>query len=275
MTDLPPPSGPSLFERLIHARRPLVLLILMGALCWWVGSSAADNYRWQWYRVWRYIGTVEDGVFTPGPLLEGLAVTLELAASSLVLAVVAGGSVAFLALVGLARGAAHGGRFSRRGAQHAAAHAIVCSLLRGGPGVRTGAFRFRPRWPWACLRAVIWRKYSGPAWPGLPRTQWEAAFSLGMSTATACRYVILPQALRHVLPPLAGQAVSLIKDTSLVSAIAVADITMRGRVIITDTFLSFEIWLLVAAAYLFLTLLVSIPARLLERHSLLTVRGAS
>lgn len=98
MTDLPPPSGPSLFERLIHARRPLVLLILMGALCWWVGSSAADNYRWQWYRVWRYIGTVEDGVFTPGPLLEGLAVTLELAASSLVLAVVAGGSVAFLRL---------------------------------------------------------------------------------------------------------------------------------------------------------------------------------
>ncbi|MCH5276761.1 MAG: amino acid ABC transporter permease, partial [Desulfovibrionaceae bacterium] len=110
---------------------------------------------------------------------------------------------------------------------------------------------------------------------GLPRAQWEAAFSLGMGTAAACRHVILPQALRRVLPPLTGQVVSLIKDTSLVSAIAVADITMRGRVIITETFLSFEIWLLVAAVYLFLTLLVSLAARRLERHSLLTSRGAS
>ena len=274
MTDLPPPSGPSLFERLIHARRPLVLLILMGALCWWVGSSAADNYRWQWYRVWRHIGTVEDGVFTPGPLLEGLAVTLELAASSLVLAVVAGGSVAFLRLSAspVARLMADAFLGAVRNTpllmQLFVVYFVVAPVFGLGPfasaTLALGLFE-------GSYMAEIFR--AGVA--GLPRTQWEAAFSLGMSTATACRYVILPQALRHVLPPLAGQAVSLIKDTSLVSAIAVADITMRGRVIITDTFLSFEIWLLVAAAYLFLTLLVSIPARLLERHSLLTVRGAS
>ena len=274
MTDLPPPSGPSLFERLIHARRPLVLLILMGALCWWVGSSAADNYRWQWYRVWRYIGTVEDGVFTPGPLLEGLAVTLELAASSLVLAVVAGGSVAFLRLSAspvarLMAGAFLGAvRNTPLLMQLFVVYFVVAPVFGLGPfasaTLALGLFE-------GSYMAEIFR--AGVA--VLPRTQWEAAFSLGMSMATACRYVILPQALRHVLPPLAGQAVSLIKDTSLVSAIAVADITMRGRVIITDTFLSFEIWLLVAAAYLFLTLLVSIPARLLERHSLLTVRGAS
>ena len=52
------------------------------------------------------------------------------------------------------------------------------------------------------------------------------------------------------------------------SAIAVADLTMRARVLITDTFLSFEIWLLTAALYLLLTLLVSIPAKLLERKEL-------
>jgi polar amino acid transport system permease protein len=103
----------------------------------------------------------------------------------------------------------------------------------------------------------------------IPRSQWEAALSLGMPVSTAARLVVVPQALRLVLPPLAGQLVSLIKDTSLVSAIAVADLTMRARVVITDTFLSFEIWLLTAAIYLMLTLMVSIPAKLLERKELL------
>ena len=100
---------------------------------------------------------------------------------------------------------------------------------------------------------------------GVPRGQWEAALSLGMPVGMAARLVVIPQAVRQGLPALAGQLVSLIKDTSLVSAIAVADLTMRTRVVITDTFLSFELWLLAAAVYLVLTSLVSIPARLLER----------
>lgn len=274
MTDLPPPSGLSPAERLLRAWRPLALFILMGALCWWIGSSAADDYRWQWYRVWRYVGTVEDGMFTPGPLLEGLAVTLELVASSLILAVAVGGSVAFLLLSAspVARlmasvflGAA---RNTPLLMQLFVVYFVVAPVFGLGPfasaSLALGLFE-------GSYMAEIFR--AGVA--ALPRAQWEAAFSLGMGTAAACRHVILPQALRCVLPPLVGQTVSLIKDTSLVSAIAVADITMRGRVIITDTFLSFEIWLLVATAYLFLSLLVSVPARHLERHSLLTVRGAS
>ena len=89
--------------------------------------------------------------------------------------------------------------------------------------------------------------------------------SLGMPVAMTARLVIIPQALRQAMPALVGQVVSLIKDTSLVSAIAVADLTMRTRVVITDTFLSFELWLLAAAVYLALTSLVSLPARFLEQ----------
>lgn len=89
--------------------------------------------------------------------------------------------------------------------------------------------------------------------------------SLGMPVAMTARLVIIPQALRQAMPALVGQVVSLIKDTSLVSAIAVADLTMRTRVVITDTFLSFELWLLAAAVYLVLTSLVSLPARFLEQ----------
>lgn len=270
MNAVPPPSGPGLAERCARAWRPLLLLFLLLALIWWISSSAAENYRWQWYRVWRYIGTLEDGMFTPGPLLEGLAVTLQLVASSLVLAVLTGSVVAFLRLSAspvarLMAGAFLGAvRNTPLLMQLFVVYFVVAPVFGLPPfasaTLALGLFE-------GSYLAEIFR--AGVA--GLPRAQWEAAFSLGMNTATACRHVILPQALRHVLPPLASQVVSLIKDTSLVSAIAVADITMRGRVIITETFLSFEIWLLVAAIYLFLTLLVSLSARRLEHHSRLTV----
>lgn len=269
-----PPSGLRPVERLARAWRPLLLLFLLLALAWRIGSSAAENYRWQWYRVWSFIGTLEDGAFIPGPLLEGLAVTLQLVASSLLLAALTGSVVAFLRLsaspvarlmAGVFLGAV---RNTPLLMQLFVVYFVVAPVFGLGPfasaALALGLFE-------GSYLAEIFR--AGVT--GLPRTQWEAAFSLGMDTATACRHVILPQALRHVLPPLAGQAVSLIKDTSLVNAIAVADITMRGRVIITDTFLSFEIWLLVAAVYLFLTLLVSLFARRLERHSLLAVVGGT
>lgn len=93
----------------------------------------------------------------------------------------------------------------------------------------------------------------------VPRAQWEAGISLGLGVWNTLRLVILPQAVRRMLPPLTSQLVSLIKDTSLVSAIAVADLTMQAQVLIADTFLAFEIWLIVAALYLALTLCVALP----------------
>jgi polar amino acid transport system permease protein len=81
----------------------------------------------------------------------------------------------------------------------------------------------------------------------IPRGQMEAARSLGMSTAQAMIDIILPQAFKRVLPPLAGQFISLIKDSSLLSIIAIIDLVKTGREIIATTFSPFEIWLLVAA----------------------------
>jgi polar amino acid transport system permease protein len=98
------------------------------------------------------------------------------------------------------------------------------------------------------------------------RGQWEAAHSLGLGTFDTYRYVILPQALQRVLPPLAGQAISLIKDSSLVSTIAVYDLTMQGQKIVSETFLVFEIWFTVAAIYLVMTLSLSLAVRVLENR---------
>ena len=78
--------------------------------------------------------------------------------------------------------------------------------------------------------------------------------------------MILPQAVRRVLPPLAGQGISLIKDSSLVSTIAIYDLTMQGQKIVAETFLAFEIWFTVAAIYLVVTFGLSFVVRALENR---------
>ena len=84
--------------------------------------------------------------------------------------------------------------------------------------------------------------------------QMEAARSLGMTYIQAMRYVIIPQALRVVLPPVGNEFIMLIKDTSLVSVVAVADLTRRGREFMAAHFNPIEVWTMVALLYLILTL---------------------
>jgi polar amino acid transport system permease protein len=100
----------------------------------------------------------------------------------------------------------------------------------------------------------------------IPKGQMEAARSLGMTTPQAMMDIILPQAFKRILPPLSGQFISLIKDSSLVSVIAITDLTKSGREIITSTFATFEIWLVVAAMYLIVTSVLSQFVFYLERR---------
>ncbi|MBX9596158.1 MAG: hypothetical protein K2X46_17465, partial [Roseomonas sp.] len=78
--------------------------------------------------------------------------------------------------------------------------------------------------------------------------------------------IVLPQALRVILPPLAGLGVSLIKHSAIVSVIAIFDLTNEGRNVISDTFMTFEIWLTVAALYLCVTVTLSLAVQGLERR---------
>lgn len=100
----------------------------------------------------------------------------------------------------------------------------------------------------------------------IPKGQTEAARSLGMSATQNMIYIILPQAFKRTLPPLAGQFISLIKDSSLVSVIAITDLTKSGREVITSTFATFEIWFTVAALYLVLTSVLSQVIAWMERR---------
>lgn len=94
--------------------------------------------------------------------------------------------------------------------------------------------------------------------------QMEAARSLGMNYFQAMRYVILPQAVRVILPPIGNEFVALLKDSSLVSVLAVSDLTRRGREYMARTFLSFDTWIMVALCYLVLTLFSSRVVEFIE-----------
>ncbi len=101
---------------------------------------------------------------------------------------------------------------------------------------------------------------------GVPKGQMEAARSLGMSYPQAMRHVVLPQALKKSLPPLAGQFINLIKDSSLVSVMALTDLTKAGREVVSSTFSPFEVWFTVAAMYLVITGALSLWVRRLEQR---------
>ena len=100
----------------------------------------------------------------------------------------------------------------------------------------------------------------------IPKGQMEAARSLGMTAFQTMKDIILPQAFKKILPPLSGQFISLIKDSSLVSVIAITDLTKSGREIITSTFATFEVWIVVAAMYLLVTSVLSQLVFYMERR---------
>ena len=78
--------------------KPALLLTGMLMLVWMVCDAASGQYRWQWYRAWRYVGVWEDGVFYPGVLLQAIQTTLLLSALSMVFAIVWGGILAWMRL---------------------------------------------------------------------------------------------------------------------------------------------------------------------------------
>lgn len=88
----------------------------------------------------------------------------------------------------------------------------------------------------------------------IPSGQMEAAKSLGMNYFKAMRFVILPQAIRMIMPPMGNEFIALLKDSSLVSVVAVADLTRRGREFMSTNFTPIEVWNMIALIYLTMTL---------------------
>lgn len=241
----------------------LLLIILM---LWFFNHSIQGmGYHWQWYQVPRYLYSWDETGVSAGPLLRGLGVTMKISAISLLLAFVIGLLTAILRLSNSMPGQV----LSR----------VYLEVSRNTPlliqlffiyfvmGPILGLDRF-----WAAVFSLSFFEgaYASEIFRSgiisVEKGQWEASHSLGLSYYQAYRLIVFPQAVRRVTPPLASQAISLIKDSALVSTIAVYDLTMEAQALISETFLTFELWFTVAAMYLMITISLSFFVSYLEKR---------
>ena len=100
----------------------------------------------------------------------------------------------------------------------------------------------------------------------IEKGQMEAARSLGMSYGQAMRYIILPQAIRRVLPALGNDFVAIVKDSSLASVLGVQDLTQMTKLRVAGTFLAFQTWSILAFIYLIITISLTRIVRYIERR---------
>ena len=240
-------------------------LLVIAVLTWITGTGTAKlGYNWQWYRVPQYLLTYEDGRWLAGPLIHGLMVTFEITGAGLVLA------FSFGLITSLCR-------LSDSYLARMIARAYL-ELIRNTPLLVQLFFIYfvigpifdLSRFFSAVLALSLFEgAYASEIFRAgivsIHRGQWEAAHSLGLTAFDTYRRIILPQAIQRILPPLTSQAISLVKDSALVSTIAVYDLTMRGREIISETFLAFEIWFTIAAIYLVINVSLSIVVSKMER----------
>ncbi len=231
----------------------------------WSVQGDGGTYQWQWRRAFQFIIRYRAGDWYIGPLLQGLWLTLQIMSMGFVLAFFCGLGAAFLRYLPskVARLLASGYVGLVRNTPLLIQLFVVYFVL--APLGNISPF-WAAVWTLAAFEGAYMAEIFRAGLDSIPKQQWDAAYSSGFSTTQIFMYIVLPQALRRVLPPLTGQTVSLIKDSALVSAIAIPELTMQAQLIIADTFLSLEIWILVAALYVLLSLLVTIPAKILEKR---------
>ena len=245
----------------------LAKFLVVVAVLFWVMARGTQQlgYNWQWYQVPKYIFQFQDGQFSFGPLMFGLMMTFRITAWGLVLSMTIGLVTALLRLSDslfariVARGYLELIRNTPLLVQIFFLYFVLApifGLSRFAAGVIALSL-FEGAYASEIFRAGIVSIHKG---------QWEASHSLGIGIFDTYRCIILPQAIRRILPPLTSQAISLIKDSALVSTIAIYDLTMEGRAVIAETFLTFEIWFTIASLYLVITVTLSLVVNFLENR---------
>lgn len=262
--DRQPPTRFGSGRRLRQLRQIGQALVVLGLIAWLIGAGIAQlDYKWQWYRVQPFFFRIVDGELIYGPLIRGLIMTLKIAGLAGVLAILIG----FLtALARMSRSFA--GRLIATTYLEAIRNtpllvqlflvyfvlAPIIGLDRFWAGVLCLAF-FEGSFAAEIIRGGI---------RGVDRGQVEASRAIGLTPVDSYRYIIVPQALPLILPPLTGLMISTIKHSAIVSVIALAELTTQALNLISNTFMAFEIWFIVAAIYLCLTVTLSVAVSLFE-----------
>ena len=219
------------------------------------------------------LGTYQE--WRPGILLQGMWITVKVSVYSILLGII----------IGLLGGIA---RISSNPAAKWSAITYV-ELIRGSPLLvqifiwyfvlatlineilkKNGLSEIPALWygvaALACFTGAYVTEIVRAGIQSIHRGQIEAARSLGMTNTQALIHIILPQALRRILPPLAGQFISLIKDSSLLGMIAIRELTKATREAITFSLQPYEFWFVCAILYLIMTFTLSMFVQYLERR---------
>ena len=221
------------------------------------------DYNWQWYRIWPYFFSFENGRLVKGLLLDGLIVTVKISSLGLLLSMVMGFLSAFARLSPFPMLRLLSWLYIESIRNTPLLIQIFLMYFVISPVLNISAF-FSAVIALSLFEGAYSSEIIRSAIINIPKGQFEAAQSIGLSVSATYIKVIIPQMLHQALPMLAGQSVSLIKDSALVSTISIYDLTMQGERIVSETFLTFEIWFAVALCYLVLTASLSFLIRKFE-----------
>jgi polar amino acid transport system permease protein len=274
----------------------VIVLLLVSAAVFYLAHRVRSElqYEWHWSAIPQYLLRFDAtaGVWRPNVLVQGLLTTIRLSLWATLLATIFG------TLMGILRVSA--GLFNRLigatyveivrnlpplvlvfifyffiGDQILPAIGIeeVVSGL-SAPGRRVLAMLFGPPplivpFVSAVLTLAVFEgayitEIVRSGIQSIEKGQWEAAAALGLTKTRQLRHIILPQAVQRILPPLAGQFISTIKDSAIVSVISIQELTFQGMELMATTYFTFEIWLTITGLYLVLTLSCSVA---LERFN--------
>lgn len=247
----------------------LISILVLAALFYLVGHSFYSlEYDWSFRFLLNYFWEPETN--SPGLILLGLWGTIYISVLSIVIGT-AGGIMIGMLLIGRER-------ISRNAAL------IFVDIFRNTPVlvqlyvvyfIVGTALEIKPETAGVLTLSLFCSAYVAEIFRGtiieFEKGQIDAAKSLGLTPWQIARFVIAPQALRRMLPPLVGQFVSLVKDSSLVSVISVSDLTKSALNVVAVSFRSFETWFVVALIYFVLNFLLSTYGRYLERRLRVTV----
>ncbi len=280
------------------SRLDTCLLLGLVAFLAWLGYrvEAGLNYHWQWQIIPQYLlrHDPETSRWVPNLLLQGLLATIRLSFWSLLIALPLG------LLIGLLRTSLHlfnrlvGGSFVTllRNLPPLVLILIfyffisdqilpllqIPQLLDGFPetGVHWISICLAPpdqieaflaaAFTLALLEAAYIGEIVRAGINSIDLGQWQVAQALGMRRWQLMRHIILPQALQRMIPPLAGQTISTIKDSAIVSVISIQELTFQGMELMAATYLTFEVWLTVTLLYFLLTYCCSFLAGRLEKQ---------
>lgn len=251
------------FSRTLWQVGQAVLVFAVIAFLIWRGAQAME-YNWQWYRVEPFFYRVIDGEVIWGPLVRGLIQTLKLASIAGVIAILIGFITAFARLSD-----SISGRIIATTYLEAIRNTPLLVQLFLFYFVLAPIFGIDRFWAGVLCLAFFEGSFAAEIIRGgiigVDKGQYEGADAIGLSIADKYRFIIIPQSLPLILPPLTGLIISLIKHSAIVSVIAVSELTTAGLNLIADTFMAFEVWFLVAGIYLAVTVTLSIGVSLFER----------